>query len=161
MIGEAGRGLIAVGRLDLATSGLLLMTTDTQLANWIADPDNEVPRVYAVAVRGSVGKDALARMTAGVTSGRDRLRAHVVTVRKRSARESHLMVELREGKNREVRRLFEAIGHSVTRLKRVSVGGLQLGRLEPGEWRELSRQDILTALPTVSAGGRWPSQDPT
>ena len=143
VLGDAGRGLIAVGRLDLATSGLLLMTTDTQLANWIADPANEVPRVYMVTVRGWVDDDGVAALTAGVKDGRGRLRAHAVTIRKPSARESHLVVELREGKNREVRRLFAAIGHEVTRLKRVSLGGLELEMLEPGGWRDLSRQEIL------------------
>jgi 23S rRNA pseudouridine2605 synthase len=69
-----------------------------------------------------------------------------VIVRKASARESHLTVELREGKNREVRRLFETIGHEVTRLKRVAFGGLELGNLAPGQWRELSRDDVARAF---------------
>ena len=132
VLGDAGRRLIAVGRLDLASSGLLLMTTDTQLANWITDPVNAVPRVYVVTVRGRVEDD--------------RLPAEVVTVRKRSARNTHLIVELRHGKNREIRRLFEAIGHEVTRLKRVSIGGLELGGLMPGEWQAISQAKILAAL---------------
>src|SRR6185369_13804776 len=87
VLGGVGRGLRAVGRLDLATSGLLLLTTDTQLANWIADPSNAVPRLYAVTVRGRVEPTDMALLT-----GR-------VTLRKSSARESHLLVELREGRN--------------------------------------------------------------
>ena len=67
-------------------------------------------------------------------------------IRKASNRESHLEVELREGKNREVRRLFEAIGHEVTRLKRIRLGGLELGSLEPGEWRDLTRAEIRAAF---------------
>jgi 23S rRNA pseudouridine2605 synthase len=145
-LGDAARGLIPVGRLDLATSGLLLMTTDTQLANWITDPANAVSRVYVVVVRGRVGEDDVARLTHGIESGRDRLGAHRVTIRKASARESHLIVELLEGKNREVRRLFEAIGHEVTGLKRVRLGGLELGRLASGEWREVSQKEIVKAF---------------
>jgi pseudouridine synthase len=147
VLGDEGRGLIAVGRLDLATSGLLLLTTDTRLADWITDPGHEVPRVYVVTVRGRVIDEDVARLTAGVGIGRDRLQAHAVQLRKASGRESHLTVELREGKNREIRRLFDAIGHEVTRLKRVRFGALELGGLEPGEWRALTRNDVLAAFP--------------
>jgi 23S rRNA pseudouridine2605 synthase len=146
LLGEAARGLVAVGRLDLATSGLLLLTSDTRLADWITDPANAVPRVYAVTVRGRVDPPDVARLTKGVQSGRDRLRAASVALRKASGRESHLIVELREGKNREVRRLFEAIGHEVTRLKRIGLGGLELGSLEPGRWREVSPEEVRAAF---------------
>jgi pseudouridine synthase len=146
-IGEAATHLVPVGRLDLATSGLLLLTTDTQLANWITDPDNAVPRVYAVTVRGRVHDDEIDRLRRGVRSRGEPLAAHSVTLRKSAARETHLLVELREGKNREVRRLFEAIGHEVSRLKRVQLGGLELGSVKPGEWRELSRAELREAFP--------------
>lgn len=129
VLGESGHGLVPVGRLDVATSGLLILTTDTQLANWITDPANAVPRVYLVTVRGE--------MTATLPG---------VTVRKRSKRETHLVVEVRQGRNREVRKMFEAVGHEVTRLKRVSFGGLELGDLEPGRLRELTREEIRRAF---------------
>jgi len=82
----------------------------------------------------------------GVVSRGERLRPSAVELRKASGRESHLTIVLREGKNREVRRLCEAIGHEVTRLKRVAFGGLQLGALEPGEWRELTHADVRRAF---------------
>ena len=145
VLGDDGRGLIAVGRLDLATSGLLLLTTDTGLAEWITDPAHAVPRIYVVTVRGRVSDADVARLTAGV--GCDRLRAHAVLLRKASSRESHLTVELREGKNREVRRLFDAIGHEVIRLKRVRLGTIELGDLEAGAWRALTREDVRAAFP--------------
>jgi 23S rRNA pseudouridine2605 synthase len=142
VLGADARGLIPVGRLDLATSGLLLLTTDTQLANRITDPRSAVARVYVVTARGRVDGADAHLMTQGVMAGGQRLRASAVTVRKASGRESHLTVELREGRNREVRRLFEAIGHEVTRLKRVRLGQLDLGPLAPGEWRELTRAEV-------------------
>src|SRR5262249_7123126 len=149
-IGEDARGLNAIGRLDRATSGLLLLTTDTQFAHWITDPANAVPRVYAVTVRGRVTSAELATLRADVT------------MRKGSARESHLLVELRGGKNREVRRLFEGIGHEVTRLKRVRFGGLELQSLEPGQWRDLSRDEVRAAFPAapIAGRGRLPSTAP-
>lgn len=142
VLGGEARGLNAVGRLDLATSGLLLLTTDTRFANWIADPANGVPRVYVVTVRGEVTARDLESIGARVT------------LRKASARESHLVVELRSGRNREVRRLFEGIGHEVTRLKRVRFGGLELGALEPGEWRDVSRDEARAAFPGAAMSGR-------
>jgi 23S rRNA pseudouridine2605 synthase len=147
VLGDAARNLVAVGRLDWATSGLLLLTTDTRLADWVTDPKHSVARVYLATVRGRVDRAAAERLTSGVGVGGERLGASSVHVRKASGRESHVVIELREGKNREVRRLFEAIGHEVTRLKRVQFGGLELGHLREGEWRELSADEIRSAFP--------------
>ena len=135
VLGAAGEGLVAVGRLDFATSGLLLLTSDTQLAHWLTDPANELPRLYVVTVRGRVTPDAITSL-----AGR-------VTLRKASARESHLLVELHEGKNRQVRRMFERIGHDVTSLKRVRFGKLELGVIAPGSYREIVRSEIVNAFP--------------
>jgi 23S rRNA pseudouridine2605 synthase len=147
VLGERGRGLVAVGRLDLATTGLLLFTSDTQLANWIADPVHAIARVYVVRVRGRVDGASLQRLTEGMELDGEMLRAHAVQLRKASVRESHLVVELVEGKNREIRRLFQAIGHDVTHLKRVRLGGLELGDLAPGETRTIAQSEIATAFP--------------
>jgi 23S rRNA pseudouridine2605 synthase len=146
-LGAGARGLRAVGRLDRATSGLLLLTTDSRLANWILDPAVGIARVYLTTVRGRVSTDDVATMVSGMGQGRDRLRAAAVRVVKESGRESQLLIELCEGRNREVRRLCEAAGHEVTRLKRVGLGGLELGRLKPGEWREVTRAELRHAFP--------------
>jgi 23S rRNA pseudouridine2605 synthase len=132
---HAGDGLVAVGRLDFATSGLLLLTSDTQLANWLTDPANAIPRLYAVTVRGRVTPDTLSQLPA------------TVTLRKASTRESHLLVELREGKNRQVRKMFSALGHDVSALKRVRFGPLELGALAPGAHREIPRKEMANAFP--------------
>lgn len=149
VLGEAGRGLVPVGRLDQATSGLLLLTSDTHLADQITDPRNAVPRVYVVSVRGRVTRDDCDRLELGLSDAGQRIKADQVTLRKASGRESHLVVTLREGKNREIRRLFEAVGHHVTRLKRVALGGLGLGDLAPGEWRELQEPEVRAAFRKV------------
>ncbi len=146
VVGEAADGLVPVGRLDFATSGVLLLTTDTERAAWIADPANRVLRVYIVSVRGRVMPEDVVRLERGVDDRGDLLRAESIVVRKASGRESHLIVELTEGKNREIRRLFEHVGHEVTRLKRVRIGGLELGALGPGEWREVDRAELDAAF---------------
>jgi 23S rRNA pseudouridine2605 synthase len=138
VLGKDAQSLIAVGRLDMASTGLLLLTTDTQLANYLTDPSNAIVRRYVVTVRGALDDDSTARMIAGI----DGLRASTVHVRKRSRRETHLIVELVEGKNREIRRMLESLGHPVTKLMRVAFGGVELGGLQPGQWREVSRREV-------------------
>ena len=136
VLGEAGRGLVAVGRLDFASTGLLIFTNDTQLANRLTDPANRVPRRYVVTVRGRLVPETARNLEDGVTVQGERLAATRVEIRKASGRETHLIVELREGKNRELRRLFAAVGHEPTRIRRISFGEYELGNLQPGDWRE-------------------------
>jgi 23S rRNA pseudouridine2605 synthase len=139
--------VVPVGRLDLATSGLLLLTNDTQFANWLTDPASAVPRVYLVTVEGRATDETAADLITGVMANGERLSAASASVRKASARESHIVITLLEGKNREVRRLLQAVGHPVTRLRRVQVGGLELGTLAPGKWRRVSEKELRSAFP--------------
>lgn len=139
--------VIPVGRLDAATSGLLLLTNDTRFADWVTDPRNGVSRVYIVTVRGDLSDETARRLEEGIEESGEILAARAVTIRKRSKRETHLIVELTEGKNREIRRMLAAAGHEVTRLKRVSFGGLELGELEPGKWRLVAMNELRAAFP--------------
>lgn len=143
VLGDEAASLVAVGRLDQASTGLLLLTTDTQLANWLTSPESGVVRRYVVTARGFVADESARRMEAGIGG----LRARSVVVRKRSKRETHLVIELTEGRNREIRRLLQAEDHEVTRLLRVAFGGVELGTLQPGKCRELTRADIDAAFP--------------
>ena len=142
VLGEAGVGLVAIGRLDMASTGLLLLTNDTQLAHELTEPANRITRRYVVTVRGRFTADAARLMERGLTvpdgSGRpERLSATRVDIRKASGRETHLVIDLVEGRNREIRRMCEAGGHEVTRLHRIAFGPFALGGLQPGEWREV------------------------
>lgn len=139
--------VVPVGRLDAATSGLLLLTNDTRFADWVTDPGNEVPRVYLVTVRGELSEETARRLEAGIEESGELLAAGRAAVRKRSKRETHLVIELTEGKNREIRRMLAAAGHEVTRLKRVSFGGLELGELTPGKWRAISMEELQGSFP--------------
>jgi 23S rRNA pseudouridine2605 synthase len=144
VLGDAARGLVAVGRLDLASTGLLIFTNDTQFANALTDPTHRIRRRYVVTVRGRMTPETAQRLTQGLVvdaarSGdqSERLSASLVEIRKASGRESHVIVELVEGRNRELRRLFDAVGHEATRIHRISFGEYELGDLQPGEWREV------------------------
>jgi 23S rRNA pseudouridine2605 synthase len=132
-----------VGRLDMASDGLLLMTTDTQLSNFLTDPDHGIPRIYAVSVTGMIDDEGMKRLAGGIENKGELLKATKVTLRKASRKESHLIVELSEGKNREIRRMFEALGCEVTTLKRIAFGKLKLGTLLPGQFREVAKNEIL------------------
>jgi 23S rRNA pseudouridine2605 synthase len=150
LLDDCVRHVIPVGRLDYATSGLLLLTNDTRLADWLTDPDNAVPRVYLVTARGRVTDEEVQQMEAGIDERGERLAARRVTIRKASNRETHLVVELLEGKNREVRRLLAATHHEVTRLRRVQFGGLTLGDLPPGSWRVIAQDELERAFPRAA-----------
>lgn len=139
--------LVPVGRLDLASTGLLLLTSDTRLADWLTDPRNAIVRRYVVTIRGALAPEAPTSLPAAAS----------LEVLKRSNRETHLIVELTEGKNREIRRMFEALGHEVTRLKRIAFGGLELGDLQPGQWREISRAECHEAFGPHQAPSRHPA----
>ena len=139
--------VVPVGRLDLATSGLLILTNDTQFANWLTDPNSAIPRVYLVTVEGRVEAATIATLERGLAVDGERLAAASAAVRKASGKESHLTITLTEGRNREIRRLLDAVDHPVTRLRRVAFGGLTLGDLEPGTWRRLSAAELRAAFP--------------
>jgi len=136
----------AVGRLDQATSGLLLLTNDSTLSSLLTDPIHKVMRTYLVSVRGEFTEVQASEAVAGVVDGGERLQCHTVKIQKSSGRESHLEVVLIQGKNREIRRLFQSLGHEVTRLRRIQYGPFKLENLPSGGWREIPIEDAKKAL---------------
>ncbi len=158
LLADAPAHVVPVGRLDLATSGLLLLTNDTRLADWLTDPRSGVPRVYLVTVTGRVSPEAAEALARGMVVEGERLAVEAAVVRKASARESHLVITLAEGKNREIRRLLSAAGHPVTRLRRVQFGGLEIGTLAPGRWRLVPEAELTRAFPARPQPGRARAQ---
>jgi 23S rRNA pseudouridine2605 synthase len=136
----------AVGRLDQATSGLLLLTNDSALSSYLTNPGHKVMRTYLVSVRGEFTEAQAKEATVGVVEGGERLQCHSVKIQKSSGRESHLEVVLIQGKNREIRRLFMALGHEVTRLRRIQYGPFKLEDLPSGAWREITIEDVKKTL---------------
>ena len=136
----------AVGRLDQATSGLLLLTNDSTLSSLLTDPIHKVMRTYLVSVRGEFTEVQASEAVAGVVDGGERLQCHTVKIQKSSGRESHLEVVLLQGKNREIRRLFQSLGHEVTRIRRIQYGPFKLEDLPSGAWREIPIEDAKKSL---------------
>jgi len=151
-----GARWIAIGRLDFNTSGLLLFTTSGELADRLMHPRSEIEREYAVRVLGRLGEAQAARLQEGVLleDGPARFDS-LVDVGGEGANHWYHVV-LREGRNREVRRMFEAIGVQVSRLIRVRFGAFRLPPgLKRGQWRELDASEIALALAPLDApGGR-------
>ena len=138
----------AVGRLDQHTSGLLLLTNDSTLSSYMTDPVNLLMRVYLVTVRGEFSEALRQQAITGIMDKDELLQCHSLSIKKTSTRESHLEVVLTEGKNREIRRLFKALGHEVSRLRRIQYGPFNLGELVPGKWQEVDIEDARKALTT-------------
>jgi 23S rRNA pseudouridine2605 synthase len=147
------RGLFPVGRLDLNTEGLLLLTNDGTFAERVLHPRYEVPRVYHAKVHGLPDAAALARIVRGVTHEGARLRADRVRVI-RPADNPWLELTVHEGRHHEVRNLLLAVGHPVSKLRRVGLGPLALGGLGVGSWRELTGGEVRALLRGPGQPGR-------
>jgi 23S rRNA pseudouridine2605 synthase len=133
--------VVAVGRLDMESEGLLLFTNDTRWADRMLDPARHVDKVYHVDVDGSVDDVVLERTVAGVDAGRGETLAFKTVRRLDTLDASRLEVVIDEGRNRQVRRVLEAVGLRVTRLVRIAIGSVELGDLASGTVRPLSADE--------------------
>ncbi|MBR2284440.1 MAG: rRNA pseudouridine synthase [Ruminococcus sp.] len=144
-----------VGRLDRNSEGLLLLTNDGEFANSIMHPSRHVTKTYRVTVRPDISDEQLVRLSEGVElDGKPTLPATVVVKDKQEGRVV-LLITIKEGRNRQIRRMCEAVGLEVARLRRISIGPLRLGMLKPGTWRDLTAEE-LRALRTAAGkpGGK-------
>lgn len=139
---ETDARVYPVGRLDLATEGALLLTNDGELAHRLAHPRYKVPKRYLADVKGTVSRPTVRRILGGLELEDGFVKPRMVNVVQSVPGGSLVEIEISEGRNREVRRIFEEVGHPVRRLVRTHVGPLMLGRLKPGSFRRLSIEEV-------------------
>lgn len=153
LVADAGQRLLPVGRLDKDSEGLLFMSNDGEFINLLTHPSRHVAKFYRVTVRGKVSDDQITKMMTGVElDGRKTGPCDMGVITADDSR-TVLRVVLYEGRNRQIRRMCEAVGLTVIRLKRTEVAGVKLGMLPVGKWRELNERE-LKRLMNVSTPNR-------
>ncbi|MDE3036685.1 MAG: pseudouridine synthase, partial [Nitrospirota bacterium] len=155
-------------RLDLDSEGLMLLTSDGALAHHVTDPRHKLPKVYWAQVERLPNEEALARLRQGISLGGKRTRPALVRLLpnepelperpvpirfRKSVPTVWLEITLREGTNRQVRRMTAVVGHPTLRLMRVAIGPIALGDLQPGQWRDLTSREIEQIKRVTQQGG--------
>jgi 23S rRNA pseudouridine2605 synthase len=141
---RGSRRVFHVGRLDYNSEGLLLLTNDGALTNVLTHPSSGVPRIYRVRVQGTLKQKSLDRLCKGVRLEDGPAKVDSIKVTKRNRKSTWVRLQVREGRNRLVRRLFNELNHQVLRLVRISYGGVELGDLTAGKVRSLTPEEIAT-----------------
>ena len=134
--------LFPVGRLDFDSEGLLLLTNDGEMMQRMLHPSREVDKTYLARVDGDVSLEAIRRLRAGILLDERMTAPADVRVIRRTGVETVVLVTIHEGRNRQVRRMFDAVGHTVLLLRRVKFGPLEMGELKRGQWRELTEEEL-------------------
>ena len=142
LVKDVGTRVFPVGRLDRNSEGLLIMTNDGELANKITHPSSHVNKTYRVTVNGSVSDEQLLKLASGIEiDGRKTLPCDVFIGEKKTDR-TVLIFIIHEGRNRQIRKMCEAVGLDVLRLKRTEIAGVKLGMLPQGKWRPLNEREL-------------------
>lgn len=135
--------IFPVGRLDKASEGLLLFTNDSNFSNYILDPENHIEKTYHVKINQKINNDLLNRILSGVkTKEGEILKVRAIKILREGEKTHWLEIILDEGKNRHIRKIFEALGVEVLRLVRVSIGNLKLGNLPKGKFKFLTQDEV-------------------
>lgn len=142
LVGDIAERIFPVGRLDYNTTGLLIMTNDGELANRILHPRHEVYKTYVARVSGIISDARIARLRKGVDIGGFITSPAKVKLIKQFPRSAVVEIKIREGKNRQVRKMFAAVGNKVQELQRTEIGDIKLGRLMEGHYRKLTKEEI-------------------
>jgi len=142
LVRDAGVWVVPVGRLDLDTTGLLIMTNDTEFAERLTNPEYKVPKTYQAKCAGRLTGEQIARLRNGVELSDGPTRPAVAARLRDSGKYTHIEIAIREGRNRQVRRMVEAIGSKVIELVRVAIGPVRIGDLQIGKWRHLTETEV-------------------
>ena len=142
LVSDVGKWLSPVGRLDLDTSGLLLLTNDTAFAEGVMNPEQKVPKTYQVKTTSRLSEEQLQQLRQGVLLCDGPTRPAKVQLLRHSAKYSFVELTITEGRNRQVRRMIEAVGSKVLKLVRTAIGPVRIGDLPIGKWRELTVEEV-------------------
>ena len=142
ILGEDSDSLIPVGRLDKETTGLLVLTNDHRLADYLTSPVSGVQKTYIATVNFPISRNHLSRLTEGVEILNDGKPWKAKATKVRLVNATEIEITIAEGKNRQIRKMFEAVGYVVLELKRISLGPLNMGNLKEGRKRDLSKDEI-------------------
>jgi len=142
LLRDAGAWVVPVGRLDLDTTGLLIMTNDTEFAERLTNPEYEVPKTYQAKCAGLLSAEQIARLGGGVELSDGPTRPAQVKRLRDSGKYTHIELTIGEGRNRQVRRMVEAIGSKALELVRVAIGPVRIGHLQIGKWRHLTAAEV-------------------
>ena len=143
---ESAQSLHAVGRLDKDTEGLLLLTNDGKLSNLVMNPESEIIKKYYAILENPVDKVKIKELEKGIELEIEYKKYKTKPCKIKFVGEKEIYISISEGKKRQIRMMFESIGNKVAYLKRVSIAGLQLGKLNPGEIRQITREEIAEKL---------------
>ncbi|HLH01033.1 MAG TPA: pseudouridine synthase [Bryobacteraceae bacterium] len=147
LIRDVGQWLVPVGRLDQDTSGLLLLTNDTRFAERVTNPDYKVSKTYLVKTSTLLSDEQLEQLRRGLVLSDGLTQPATVNRVRDSARSSFVEITIREGRNRQVRRMIEAAGSKVLKLVRTRIGEIQIGDLAIGKYRELTSAEVRSLVP--------------
>jgi len=147
LIQDSGQWVVPVGRLDQDTSGLLLLTNDTRFAEIVTNPDFKIPKTYLVKTSTRLSDEQIGQLQKGVILNDGPTQPAIVKRIRDSAKYSFIEIVIREGRNRQVRRMIEAIGSKVLKLVRTEIGGVRIGDLPIGKYRELTTDEIKMLTP--------------
>jgi len=142
LVRDAGAWVVPVGRLDLDTTGLLIMTNDTDFAERLTNPEYKVPKTYQAKCADRLADEQIARLREGVGLSDGPTRPAQVQRLRDSGKYTHIELAICEGRNRQVRRMVEAIGSKVIKLVRVAIGPVRIGDLQIGKWRHLTEAEV-------------------
>ena len=142
LVKDCGQRVYPVGRLDMDSEGLLFLTNDGDFANTVMHPRNHIAKIYRVTIQGSVSEEQIIKLSTGVEiDGRMTLPA-TINVLTQEENRTVLQMTITEGRNRQIRKMCEAVGLEVARLKRTAIGPIKLGTLKPGDYRELTKEEL-------------------
>lgn len=159
LVEDVGARVFPVGRLDRDSEGLLLFTNDGDFANMMMHPSMHVSKTYRVTVREKVSESQLTALASGIMiDGKKTLPADIKVLVQEADR-TVMQIILREGRNRQIRKMCEETGLTVIRLKRLSVGTVKLGMLQPGKWRELTKEEVASLKRLAQKSSRSYSQN--